>query len=99
MVYEVTKEKTFENVTKWMEELKYNAESDIVIMLVGNKVDLCDTNPSMRKVKTEEAKKFASAHGLLFAETSAITSHNVTDVFEHLLQSKTFFSRQQPNTL
>ena len=69
-----------------MEELKYNAEPDIVIMLVGNKIDLCDNNPTMRKVKVEDAKKFAQTHNLLFEEASAITSHNVTDVFEKLLQ-------------
>lgn len=87
-MYDVTKEKTFENVAKWMEELKFNAEPDIVIMLVGNKVDLCDNNPAMRKVKTEDAKKFAAASGLMFCEASAITSHNVSDAFENLLQGK-----------
>ena len=33
-----------------MEELKYAAEADIVIMLVGNKLDLVEKNPSFRKV-------------------------------------------------
>ena len=88
LVYDVTKEKSFENVTKWLDELKPNAEPDIVIMLVGNKVDLCENNPGARKVKTEDAQKFAAASGLLFAEASAVTSHNVSDVFENLLQGK-----------
>eukprot|EP00331_Platyophrya_macrostoma_P028921 CAMPEP_0176461902 /NCGR_PEP_ID=MMETSP0127-20121128/34933_1 /TAXON_ID=938130 /ORGANISM="Platyophrya macrostoma, Strain WH" /LENGTH=217 /DNA_ID=CAMNT_0017853687 /DNA_START=29 /DNA_END=682 /DNA_ORIENTATION=+ len=86
LVYDVTKEKTFENVSKWMEELKASAEPDLVIMLVGNKIDLCDNNPSIRKVKTEDAKKFAAANDILFCEASAITSHNVSDAFENLLQ-------------
>ena len=86
VVYDVTKERTFENVAKWIEELKFNSEPDIVIILVGNKVDLCDNNPAMRKVKTEDAKKFAAANNLLFAEASAITSQNVSDAFENLLQ-------------
>ena len=55
-------------------------------MLVGNKVDLCDNNPNMRKVKTEVAQKFAETHGILFCEASAITSLNVSDAFENLLQ-------------
>ena len=73
---------------KWMEELKYHAEPDIVIMLVGNKVDLCEKNPAMRKVKIEEARKFATENQLLFEEASAVTAQNVNDVFEKLLQGK-----------
>lgn len=88
LVYDVTKEKTFESVMRWMEELKYHAEPDIVIMLVGNKTDLVDKNPSLRRVPREDAKKFADENGLLFEEASAITSQNVTDVFERLLQGK-----------
>ena len=50
LVYDVTKEQTFHNAKRWMEELRANAEPDIVIMLVGNKVDLTEKNPTMRKV-------------------------------------------------
>jgi GTPase SAR1 family protein len=71
-----------------MEELKYHAEPDIVIMLVGNKIDLVEKNPSLRKVSKEEAKKLAQDHQMLFEETSAVTAQNVTDVFEKLLQGK-----------
>mmetsp|Transcript_28489 Transcript_28489/g.32944 ORF Transcript_28489/g.32944 Transcript_28489/m.32944 type:complete len:224 (+) Transcript_28489:53-724(+) len=86
VVYDITKEKSFENVAKWIEELKYNAEPDIVIMLVGNKVDLSDSNPNMRKVKYEDAAKFAASNGILFCETSAVSAQNVSDAFEDLLQ-------------
>ena len=50
LVYEVTNEKTFINAKRWMEELRDHAEPDIVIMLVGNKIDLCDRNPGARRV-------------------------------------------------
>ena len=85
-MYDITKEKTFENVVKWMEELKYNADPDIVIMLVGNKLDLVESNPQMRKVKAEEAGKFADTNGLLFYEASAVAPSNVDSLFENLLQ-------------
>ena len=42
MVYDVTKKDTFFHVKKWLEELKDHAEPDIVIVLVGNKVDLVE---------------------------------------------------------
>ena len=35
LVYDVTKQSTFQNCAKWMEELRQSAEPDIVIMLEG----------------------------------------------------------------
>ena len=45
------------NVTRWLKELRDHADSNIVIMLVGNKSDL----KHLRAVPTEEAKAFAGA--------------------------------------
>jgi small GTP-binding protein len=59
LVYDITKEVSFKNVKKWMDEVKDHAEPEIVIMLVGNKLDLVQQDPSQRKVKTEDAKEFA----------------------------------------
>ena len=42
IVYDITKEQSFMSVRKWIEEVKEHAEPDIVIMLVGNKLDLCE---------------------------------------------------------
>ena len=69
-----------------MEEVKEHAEPDIVIMLVGNKLDICEKSPSERKVSYERAEEFANQNGLLFRETSAYTDINVRDVFEVLVQ-------------
>ena len=68
-----------------MEEVKEHAEPDIVIMLVGNKLDICERNPNERKVSSETATEFAKANGLLFMETSAFADVNVRDVFEMLV--------------
>jgi len=86
LVYDVTKQATFQNCVKWMEELRQNAEPDIVIMLVGNKVDLAEKDPQSRQVYWDNANEFARQHGLYFSEASAMTSHNVQHIFEHLLQ-------------
>lgn len=40
LVYDISKALTFENVERWLKELRDHAESNIVIMLVGNKVRL-----------------------------------------------------------
>ena len=86
IVYDITKEQSFLSVKKWMEEVKEHAEPDIVIILVGNKLDICEKQPSERKVSYERAEEFANQNGLLFRETSAFTDINVRDVFEVLVQ-------------
>lgn len=40
VVYDLTKQRTFENILKWLAELRENAEADITILLLGNKSDL-----------------------------------------------------------
>ena len=41
-MYDITKEATFLSIKKWIDEVKEHAEPEIVIMLVGNKLDLCE---------------------------------------------------------
>lgn len=54
-MYDIAKYATYENVTRWLKELRDHADSNIVVMLVGNKSDL----RHLRAVPTEEAKQFA----------------------------------------
>ena len=49
LVYDISKQVTFENVERWLNELRDHADSNIVIMLVGNKSDL----RHLRAVSTE----------------------------------------------
>lgn len=86
LVYDITNARSFGNAQRWIEELKSKAEPDIVIMLVGNKIDLALKNPELRQVSNEQAKKFAQVEGLMFVETSAITSTGVREAFENLLE-------------
>ena len=76
-MYDITKRSSFENLQKWLEEMKENAYSKMSIILVGNKVDL----ESERQVSTEEGEAFAKKHDLLFFETSAKTASNVEKAF------------------
>ena len=63
--------------------MKAQADPDIAIMLVGNKVD--KTKNGGRDVEEHAAMEFAKKHGLLFKETSALSDTNVTSAFEDLL--------------
>lgn len=55
LVYDIAKHLTYENAERWLKELQDHADSNIVIMLVGNKSDL----RHLRAVPTDEAKAFA----------------------------------------
>ncbi|KAK6606408.1 Ras-like protein Rab-11B [Botrytis cinerea] len=81
LVYDISKHQTYENVTRWLKELRDHADSNIVIMLVGNKSDL----RHLRAVPTEEAKQFASENNLSFIETSALDASNVELAFQNIL--------------
>ena len=86
LVYDITQEKTFQNINRWAEELRAHAEPDIVIMLVGNKSDLVEESPEKREVLLETAQQMASASGMLFIETSAVNGVKVNEAFELLLK-------------
>lgn len=95
LVYDIAKHQTYENVNRWLKELRDHADSNIVIMLVGNKSDL----RHLRAVSTEEAKQFACIvylfivvhlrillveNGLSFIETSALDASNVEMAFQKI---------------
>lgn len=86
LVYDVTRQATFQNCLKWLEELRQNGEPNIVIMLVGNKVDLAEKDPTARQVDFSAAADFARRQKLLFKEASAVTNFNVKQLFELLAQ-------------
>ena len=45
IVYDITNYDSFKNVRFWLDNLVSQAEQDIQIMLVGNKVDLVEKDP------------------------------------------------------
>ena len=82
LVYDIAKRLTYDNVSRWLKELRDHADSNIVVMLVGNKKDL----RHMRQVNTDEAKEFCRNNRLFFIETSALADSNVNIAFETILK-------------
>ena len=76
LVYDTTKRETFNHINKWYKELA-NYTEKIRVILIGNKYDL----KNLREISTEEGEKYAKENNIIFAETSALTSHNVHDAF------------------
>ncbi|XP_072338761.1 ras-related protein Rab-11B isoform X2 [Scyliorhinus torazame] len=61
LVYDIAKHLTYENVERWLKELRDHADNNIVIMLVGNKSDL----RHLRAVPTDEARAFAEIYRIV----------------------------------
>ncbi|KAK9059823.1 hypothetical protein SSX86_020527 [Deinandra increscens subsp. villosa] len=81
VVYDITRWQTFENVKKWLHELREYGNRDMVIVLVGNKSDLVDS----RVVNAADGQSFAQLEDLCFMETSAKDNLNVEDAFLHMI--------------
>ncbi|XP_076626029.1 ras-related protein Rab-18-B [Colletes latitarsis] len=82
LVYDVTNRITFMKLETWLNELNtYCNKTDIVKMVVGNKIDLPN-----REVSTEEGLQFARRHQTLYIESSAKTSDGIKCCFEELVQ-------------
>ena len=77
LVYDITRRETFNHLTRWLEEARANASSNMVIMLIGNKLDL----EHRRAVSFEEGRRFAEENDLIFLECSAKTAKNVEEAF------------------
>jgi GTPase SAR1 family protein len=77
-VYDITARVTFHNVTGWLEDCKaHSSNQNLVLILIGNKVDLED----QRKVTKKEGMDLAKKYGAMFFETSAKSGHNVEAAF------------------
>ncbi|XP_030524388.1 ras-related protein Rab11C-like [Rhodamnia argentea] len=81
LVYDITRRETFDNIQRWLRQLRDRADSNIVIMLAGNK---CDLN-HVRAVQREEGEALANVEGLLFLETSALDATNIERAFQAIL--------------
>ena len=81
IVYDITNLKSFENIDKWLSDLKTNGEDKLSIILLGNKSDLEEE----RKVTTEQGKEKAQFYKLAFMETSALNGNNIEKAFTDLI--------------
>jgi len=81
LVYDITRDETFQNLEVWYKELKEHADGELSVMMVGNKSDLV----YIRDVPTEKAQKYAQDNNMAFMETSALDNSNIIAAFETIM--------------
>uniref|UniRef100_A0A671NHD9 Ras-related protein Rab-6B-like n=1 Tax=Sinocyclocheilus anshuiensis TaxID=1608454 RepID=A0A671NHD9_9TELE len=76
VVYDITNVSSFQLTSKWIDDVRTERGSDVIIMLVGNKTDL----EEKRQITIEEGEQRAKELNVMFIETSAKTGSNVKQV-------------------
>ncbi|ORX90983.1 ras-domain-containing protein [Basidiobolus meristosporus CBS 931.73] len=110
VLYDITKATSLENAKSWIKELQRQASPNIVVALVGNKIDLivaaeeADETCMIRGISTEEVETYASENGLIYCETSAKNGQGINELFAKIakeipLEQKPAFSQTHPRTL
>ncbi len=83
MIYDITSQSSFNNVTNWMKDIQTYANSNVKIILIGNKSDL----NTRRVITTQQGQALAKTYNIPFIESSAKNNINVEDAFNTLINS------------
>ena len=80
IVFDVTNEKSYNNIEKWTQEL-YRHAGPLPYIIIGNKIDL----EEKRVIDSYMGAKFSTSLGAVdYIETSAKSGDNVETAFQHL---------------
>ncbi|XP_026325093.1 ras-related protein Rab-10 [Hyposmocoma kahamanoa] len=83
LVYDITNEKTFDDIVKWLRNIDEHANEDVEKMILGNKCDM----EEKRVVSKERGEAIAREHGIRFMETSAKANINIDRAFNELAEA------------
>ncbi|KAJ8309774.1 hypothetical protein KUTeg_011639 [Tegillarca granosa] len=92
VVYDITNANSFQQTSKWIDDVRTERGSDVIIMLVGNKTDLSDK----RQVTTEEGERKAKELNVMFIETSAKAGYNVKQLFRRVAAALPGMEQTEP---
>lgn len=81
-MYDITDKNSIERAKDWVIELNENADADIIVALVGNKIDLEEN----RQLQKQVAQEFAKEHGLLHYECSAKSGEGIKEMFIEIFE-------------
>ena len=88
LLFDVTKEDTFNNVSNWINDIKENSnliisgggKQKIPLFLLGNKID-----SSERVISREQGEKLATSLELKYFEISCKLNMNIPEVMSHMI--------------
>jgi len=94
LVYDVTDEKSFNNIRNWIRNIEQHATESVNKILIGNKCDMVEK----KVVDSARGKALADEYAIKFLETSAKNSINVEEAFITLAKDikKRLIDNQEP---
>lgn len=93
--YDITNKKSFNNLEKWINDVKLERGENVIIIVVGNKSDLS----SKRQVNPEDCQYLIDKFGVKFCiETSTKANHNVKNLFKKIAQYLPDFNQSANET-
>ena len=82
LIYDVTNIKSYENIKKWINEIKEEISEKVTIVLIGNKID----NEKERKISKEQGEQLAQEYNVAFFETSAKSGVGINESVFYLVK-------------
>ena len=83
VVYDITKEESFEHIQTWLKDCKELAPRTVLLVLIGNKTDLED----QRVITKERGEKLAKENNMIFLETSALNGNGIKEAFQKSIEA------------
>ena len=77
IVFDLTNEKTFEDLDSWIEDINNTVDEKVTKILIGNKSDLPE-----KKISFEQASKYAEEHKMKYQIVSAKNGINIDLLFD-----------------
>ena len=81
IVFDITKKKTFDYISKWIDDINNYGNNDTVIIILGNKSDLT----AEREISENEIKNKLNKEYLYF-EVSAKNGNNISMAFDKIIK-------------
>mmetsp|Transcript_41371 Transcript_41371/g.93510 ORF Transcript_41371/g.93510 Transcript_41371/m.93510 type:complete len:210 (-) Transcript_41371:451-1080(-) len=81
LVYDVTDEKSFNNINQWMGAIRQHASDSVNKVLLGNKADSSGPMVAKKVITSARGQALADQHNIKFYETSAKNNINVEEAF------------------
>ena len=90
LLYDVTNEDSFDDTIKWLKDLYETANENIIIYLLGNKIDL----NSKRKIPFETGFNIAKQKNIKFMEISCKLDLNISDCIYNLIYDVIYINQK-----
>lgn len=88
IAYDITKRESFTNVSRWLSDVKKFSGEEVIVVLIGTKLDLVRSDIQLREVDLSEVKTFVKNYQVLdVLETSSKEDTNIDTVFHRLARA------------